>query len=138
LSSPIIHADKKLSILNKTFSGHMHSLTLSFFDIITRKGREQYLPQIAEQYIRLYKQYKGIQTAIITSAVGLDDNLRAEVYKIIKENLNSEVELVEKVDRNLIGGLVLRVGDKQYDASIASELRKIRQTLMDKNYISKN
>ena len=131
LSSPIIHSDKKLAILNKTFGGRVHSLTLQFFDIITKKGREFYLPQIALEFIRLYKEHKGIQTAIVTSAVGLDDNLRKQVYKMVSESLNSEVELVEKVDQNLIGGMILRVGDKQYDASIASELRKIKQTLMD-------
>jgi F-type H+-transporting ATPase subunit delta len=137
LSSPIIHSDKKLAILTKTFSGRVHSLTLEFFDIITRKGREFYLPQIAEEFIRLYKEHKGIQTAIVTSAVGLDDHLRQEVYKIIRDSLKSEIELVEKVDKNLIGGLILRVGDKQYDASIASALRKVRQSLVD-GKISKN
>src|SRR4051812_8119848 len=87
LSSPIIHADKKLAVLNKTFTGKMHSLTLEFFRIITEKGREFYLPQIAEEFTRIYKEEKGIQTAIVTSAVGLDDKLRAEVYKMISEEL---------------------------------------------------
>ena len=138
LGSPIINADKKLAILSKTFEGRMNSLTLMFFDILTNKGREVYLQQIAEEFIRLYKEHKGIQTAIVTSAVGLDDKLRADVYKIVSESLNSEVELIEKVDKNLIGGLVLRVGDKQYDASIASQLRKVKQSLIDGSYVRKN
>ena len=138
LGSPIIHGEKKLAILKKTFTGKVNILSLSFFEIITKKGRESYLPQIAEELIRIYKHHKGIQTAIVTSAIGLDDKLRADVYKVVSESLKSEIELVEKVDKNLIGGLILRVGDKQYDASISSELRKIKQALIDESYIRKN
>src|SRR5206468_2139380 len=104
---------------------------LAFFEIITRKGREPQLEGIAKEVVRLYKEYKGIQTAVVTSSVGLDEKLRSDVYKIISESLNSEIELVEKVDKNLIGGFVLRVGDKQFDASISSELRNLRRQLID-------
>ncbi len=138
LGSPIINADKKLTILKKVFAGKMNTLSISFFEIITKKGRESHLEGIAKEFIRLYKEFKGIQTAIVTSAIGLDDKLRSDVFKIIKESLNSEIELLEKVDKNLIGGFVLRVGDKQYDASIQSELRQLRQELVDTSYVRKN
>jgi F-type H+-transporting ATPase subunit delta len=138
LGSPIISSDKKLAILKRVFSGKVSQLSMSFFEIITAKGREGQLEGIAKQYVRILKEYKGIQTAIVTSAVGLDDKLRAEVYKMISESLNSEVELVEKVDKDLIGGFILRVGDKQYDASIARDLRMMKQELIDTSYIRKN
>ena len=138
LASPIISSDKKHAILKRVFSGKISALSMSFFDIIARKGRESYLEVIALEYTRLYKEYKGIQTAIVTSAIGLDDKLRSEVYKMVKESLNSEVELIEKVDKDLIGGFILRIGDKQYDASIARDLRLMRQELIDTSYVKKN
>ena len=138
LASPIISSDKKLSILKRVFAGKISALSMSFFDIISRKGRESYLEVIAVEFIRLYKEYKGIQTAIVTSAIGLDDKLRAQVYKMVKEGLNSEIELIEKVDKDLIGGFILRVGDKQYDASISRDLRLMRQELVDTSYVKKN
>ncbi|MCX6291255.1 MAG: ATP synthase F1 subunit delta [Bacteroidetes bacterium] len=138
LSNPIIHAGKKLSILTKVFEGKMNKLSISFFDIITRKGREAYLEEIAKEFVNQYKRFKGIQTAVITSAVGLDDALRSKVYSIIKTNLDSEVELIEKVDKNLIGGFVLRMEDKQYDASIASDLRKLTKEFAANPYTRKN
>src|SRR3954469_24490108 len=70
LASPIIHGDKKLSILKTVFSEKMNKLSLSFFEIITRKGREAYLEVIAKEFTRQYKEMKGIQIAVITSAVG--------------------------------------------------------------------
>ena len=138
LGSPIINGDKKLSVLKRVFSGKVSPISMSFFDIVTRKGRENQLEGIAKEFIRLYKEDKGIQTAIVTSAIGLDDKLRADVYKLIKESLNSEIELIEKVDKDLIGGFILRVGDKQYDASIARDLRLMRQELIDTSYVRKN
>ena len=138
LGSPIISGDKKLSILNKVFAGKISELSMGFFRIITHKGREGQLEGIAREYIRILKEFKGIQTAVVTSAIGLDDKLRGDVYKIIKESLNSEIELIEKVDKDLIGGFVLRVGDKQFDASIARELRLMKQELIDTSYVRKN
>jgi F-type H+-transporting ATPase subunit delta len=138
LGSPIISGDKKLSILKRVFSGKISALSMSFFDVVTRKGRESQLEAIAVEFTRAYKEHKGIQTAIVTSAIGLDDKLRASVYKMVKESLNSEVELIEKVDKDLIGGFVLRVGDKQYDASIARDLRMMKQELIDQSYVKKN
>lgn len=138
LASPIINGDKKLNILKKVFGEKMNKLTVTFFEIITKKGREAYLEVIAKEFTRQYKEMKGIQTAVITSAVGLDDKLRSEVYNIIRKSAQSEIELVEKVDRSLIGGFVLRMGDKQYDASIASELKRLTRDFSGNPYISKN
>jgi F-type H+-transporting ATPase subunit delta len=138
LASPIINSDKKLSILKRVFSEKMNKLSLSFFEIITSKGREGYLEAIAKEFTRQYKEMKGIQTAVITSAVGLDDKLRKEVYDIIRKSADSEIELVEKVDKNLIGGFVLRMGDKQYDASIASDLKRLTRQFSANPYIAKN
>ena len=111
LTSPVINGDKKLSILGKIFSGKINTLTMSFFEIVVRKGREKYLFQIAKEFISQYKQLRKILTAEIIFAVGLDDKLRKQVYESIKNDYKSEVELVEKTDSKLIGGFILRIGD---------------------------
>ena len=77
-------------------------------------------------------------SAEITSAVGLDDKLRKQVYDLIRNSTNSEVELIEKIDKKLIGGFILRMDDKQYDASISSELRKLTQAFSSNPYVRKN
>ena len=138
LSNPIIQSSKKLSILKSIFDGKINKLTITFFELVTRKGREKYLEFVAKEFNELYKNFKGIQSAEITSAIGLDEKLRAKVYEIIRQGSNSEVELTEKIDKDLIGGFVLRIGDKQYDASIAAELRKLTQTFSSNPYVRKN
>jgi F-type H+-transporting ATPase subunit delta len=138
LANPIVHADKKKNILNGLFAHQMNKLTLAFFDIVIRKGREKYLVHIAKEFTEVYKVLKGIKTAEIISAVGLDDQLRARVYETVRNGTQSEVELIEKVDKNLIGGFILRIGDTQYDASIVSNLRKLARAFSSNPYISKN
>jgi F-type H+-transporting ATPase subunit delta len=138
LGNPIINSDKKLAVLTAVFGSKVSKLTMAFIQIITRKGREGFLAGIAREFVAQYKRSKGIATAIVTSAIGLDEKLRSEVYRIVRESLKSEVELIEKVDKNLIGGFVLRVGDKQFDASVSSELRKLTRDFSANPYIRKN
>ena len=138
LSNPIIHGDKKRTVLHEIFGKHVNKLTMTFFEIVIRKGREKYLIQIAKNFIEQYKFLKKILTAEIISAVGLDEKLRKQIYNMLRNDTNSEVELVEKVDNKLIGGFVLRIGDRQYDASISSELRKLAQAFSANPYVKRN
>jgi F-type H+-transporting ATPase subunit delta len=138
LTNPIIHSDKKINILKEIFGQKVNPVTIAFFELVTKKGREKYLEMIAKEFVSCYKQIKGIQTAEITSAAGLDEKLREDVYRLLRENMKLEIELVEKVDSKLIGGFVLRIGDKQYDASISSELRRLAHTFAENPGSSKN
>src|ERR1035441_287994 len=103
LKNPVIHGYKKLAIMKQLFEKRMNKLSIAYIDIITRKSREPELEGIARQFMNLFKVNKGIQVAVITSVNGLDDKLRAEVLAILKNETKSEVELVEKVNKNLIG-----------------------------------
>ncbi len=136
--NPIIHTYQKQSVLRNVFQSRMSKTTMMFFEMVTKKSRESHLISIAKEFIAQYKVLKGIQTAEIVSAVGLDDRLRKEVYTLLKNNTNSEIELIEKVDKKLIGGFVLRIGDKQYDASISTELRKLTQALSANPFVRHN
>jgi F-type H+-transporting ATPase subunit delta len=94
-----------------------------------------YLAEIAEEFINQYKENKKILTAVITTANGLDDILRAEVTKIVKGSGSNEVVLEEKVNKDIIGGFIIRVGDKQVDASILRKLNNLRRSFAENPYI---
>jgi F-type H+-transporting ATPase subunit delta len=127
LRSPVISHDKKNEILSRIFKGKVHSLTMAFFDIITRKNREPLLPAIAKEFHTAYNEHKGISKATVTSAVPLDANLRAEFETLVKKYSDlKQVELVEKVDPDMIGGFVLKVGDRQIDASLKNKLKALK------------
>ncbi len=135
LRNPIVQADKKLSVLKAIFSSKLDALTIAFMELMTKKGREGYLPAIATAYIAIYKESIGVHTAFVTSAVALDAETRDRIMVMLKQKHGNSVELVEKVDNGLIGGLVLRVGDQQYDASVSRQLRKLKDEFDDNLYV---
>ena len=103
-----------------------------FVNIITTKKRESLLSAIAKSFISLYKAHNNIESATVTTAMPLTESLKHEVIKHIKEGSDKSVELTEVVDGNIIGGAIIRMGDKQLDASVSSELSELRQ-MFNKN-----
>ena len=135
LKSPIIKSDKKETILKKIFGTKVNKMTAEFINIIARKRREQYLDGIAEAFVNRYKEHKKILTAVITTAMGLDEDLRKKVLQVVKETTKSEVELVEKVNKDIIGGFIIRVGDKQDDTSIRTKILKLNRVFSENPFI---
>ena len=130
LKSPIVKTDKKLAILKQVFDGQLGAMANGFVDIITRKKREYLLQDIATSFVWQYKTFKHITTAEITSAVKLDDAQRAKVLALLHSD--GEVDIVEKVDEEILGGFIVRIGDKQVDASISRRINSLRKEF-DKN-----
>lgn len=136
LRSPVVKTDKKQEILKAIFGGHIGVITTEFIDIITRKRREAELEGIAEAFVTQYRKHKQILTAVITTAQGLDDKLRSQVLELVKQSSGGKaVELVEKTDKALLGGFIIRVGDKQVDASVLRQIRNLDRTFSENPYI---
>ncbi|AEI46599.1 ATP synthase F1 subunit delta [Runella slithyformis] len=131
LKSPVVRHDKKLAILEGVFKTRVSSTSYTIFTIITKKNREAIMFSIAEEFVKLYDEKKGIVKAIITSSMPLTAPLRNEFMSIVAEATGKTVELEERVDEKLIGGYVLRVGDRQIDASIRTRLNDLKLTLLN-------
>lgn len=128
LKNPIVPLDKKAGILSDLFGSKVHQITNSFLKLVVNKGRSAILFDTAKQFIAQYNAIKGIVTAEVTSAIALTEVSKAEVVALVKKEIGAnEVIVKEKVDEKLIGGFILKVGDKQFDASIASGLNKLKK-----------
>ena len=137
LGSPIINSDKKLAILKGLFEGKVNPLTLSLFGIIARKGREGELPEIAQEFIVQYRELKGVLTGEVTTPFPISDDLRNQFKGIVSKAYGKEVELKEKVNKDIIGGFVLKVGDKQIDESVKTKLQRLKNKFKDNSYVAK-
>lgn len=136
LSSPVVKADKKTRVLDKVFAGRIGELTNRFIGILVRKGREAMLPQVAVAFNELYKTNQGIVTAEVTSAVPLDDAARKRVQELATaKHPGKSIQLLEKVDPSLIGGVTIRIGDEQYDGSVSRRLNDLRREFSKNPYI---
>jgi F-type H+-transporting ATPase subunit delta len=94
---------------------------------MTRKGRSGILYGTAQEFVREYNEYKGIVKATVTSAKALTAENFDAIKSIISKELNAEIILENAVNPNLIGGFVVKVGDRQIDASIAGKLHKLEK-----------
>jgi F-type H+-transporting ATPase subunit delta len=135
LKSPIIKTDKKQAILKEIFGSKINKITSAYLQLITGRRRETYLPQVAEEFINQYKEKKKILTAVIITANGIDDNIRQRVMDLVKDSGNTEVVLQEKINKAIIGGFILRVGDKQVDASIARKLNNLKRDFKENPFV---
>jgi F-type H+-transporting ATPase subunit delta len=132
LNSPIIKADKKVASIKAIFEGKISAITLGFLTIVANKRRESIISQIAESFIEQYRTQKNIFTAVVVSAKGLDATTKQQALDLVKSQLKGEVELVEKIDESIIGGFVLRIGDKQIDRSVSKQLSTLKKVLTNK------
>jgi F-type H+-transporting ATPase subunit delta len=138
LRNPIVKHDKKLAILKAIFEGKVSDMTLRFFTILTEKNRESAIEGIGPEFLAQYNAMQGIQSAEVTSATPLTAVARLEIRKLVTQQTGlTDVQLTEKVDPELIGGFVLRVGDKQIDDSVRTSLRKLRTSLQENSYQQK-
>ncbi|MFA0961753.1 ATP synthase F1 subunit delta [Roseivirga sp. BDSF3-8] len=137
LKNPVVPPSKKLSILKSIFEGKVNNLTLQFFEIITRKSRESFLPLIAKEFRNQYNIHKGIQRAEVITTFPLSEELRTEFLTLIKKETGKEIELKEKVDPAILGGFILKIGDRQIDDSVSSKLKELRYKLTDDSYVKK-
>lgn len=135
LKSPLIKADKKTAVLDKIFSGKIGKVTEKFVKIIVRKRREIILPEIAAAFEALYREQQGIVLAEVTTAIALDEALRAKINALVK-NTHDKVELKEHVNPDIIGGIVIKIGDAQYDDSILSRIAEIKRLQQTNPYVS--
>lgn len=128
LSSPIINSDKKIEIFKELFS-QFEKLTTLFIELITKNRREYMLAQIADSFDTQLKEYKGIVPMTLISAVPLDQATKEMIFSKVDDSVKGVLEINEIIDESLIGGFIVRMDDKQIDASIASQLNNLKQCL---------
>ena len=132
LKNPIISPSRKLNILNDLFASRFNPVVLAFFKLLVNKQRSSILYSIAKEFVNEYNIRKNIIKATVTSAAPLSEENRRQIEEVIKETTHGEIILTTKVDPNLIGGFILNVGDKQFDTSISSQLRKLKKEFEEK------
>ncbi|MFD2200030.1 ATP synthase F1 subunit delta [Shivajiella indica] len=136
LDSPIVNYDKKFNILKALLGKSANAITISFFDLVTRKKRSDVLLSTSREFLRQYNEYNGIQVAEITTTLPLTKELRQQIIEIVKEISGCQkVELIEKLDKNLIAGFVLKVNDKLWDDSLSGKLRQARMRFAQRYFV---
>ncbi|GAB4376759.1 MAG: F0F1 ATP synthase subunit delta [Salibacteraceae bacterium] len=130
LASPIIKPDLKKKVLTAVFEKHLCELSIKFIKLLTDKGREPDLGGIAQSCIALYNQMAGIIEAEVVTAIPLGDNERNELIRLLQPLANT-IQLNESVDKSIIGGLKVKVGDLRVDATIKRKLNDLKHQIVN-------
>ncbi|MBP3475911.1 MAG: F0F1 ATP synthase subunit delta [Lachnospiraceae bacterium] len=131
MNHPKIDKEEKIQVAKNVFEGRISKELLGFLTIIISKDRYREIDEILAYFVAEVKKYKGIGVATITTAVPLKE----EQCKKIEQKLldTTEYQLMEmhyKVDASLIGGMVIRIGDRVVDSSISTKLNELQRELL--------
>jgi len=137
LESPIISQTKKLSVFKAIFFENFNQMSYRFLDIIIKKRREVLVAEIAQEFINLYNEHLNIKTVVLKTATKATDELVVNLKKILEQQLKANIDLVETINSNLVGGFVLTYEDKQYDASIRRNINRLKKEYNINIYESK-
>lgn len=126
LASPIVRSEVKKKALNGIFKG-VHAISEGMIKLLVDNKRIGMLNEVALKYIILNEQLKGQDVAVVTTAVPLTKELEKKVLVQVAQLTGNEVTVENKIDESIIGGFILRVGDLQFDASVANKLSNLKR-----------
>ncbi|MGE5393251.1 MAG: ATP synthase F1 subunit delta [Candidatus Saccharibacteria bacterium] len=130
IESPVIATSEKIKAIKSIFQDKVNALTLNFLVLITRNRREKHIPSIFRDLGDMYRKSIGISSALLITAREMDTDLVEQIRKELESISGTKVELSQQIDPQLIGGFVLRLDDQQYDASVSTQLKKIKESLL--------
>ena len=131
MNHPKIIKEEKIEVAKSVFEGRVSEELLGFLTIIISKDRYREIDEILEYFVAKVKEYKGIGIATVTTAVPLKENQCREVEKRLLDTTQYQsMEISYGVDASLIGGMVIRIGDRVVDSSIRTKLNELQKDLL--------
>lgn len=129
LQTPLLAKSSKKEVLRKMFHG-FNDLTLSVFDLMTEKSRENLLGEMGQSFMEIYNKANGISLAEVTSAISLDKDTLTGIENFVKNQTGSKTVIItQKVDSHLIGGLTVLFDGRMYDSSVIGQINKMKKEL---------
>lgn len=130
IGNPVIQESDKKAVLQRIAGEETNPYLMNFLMLLVDKRRIFFLPEICQQFLALLRKLKNVVLAEVLSATELTEVQRQGVVEKIKTLTGAQdVELKTTVDRDLIGGVIIKVGSQIFDASLRGQLRRISLSL---------
>ena len=126
LESPRIGAVEKSNLLDKAFADKVDKGLINFLKVVVGKGRFDCLGSIASSARSMQDEMSGRVQAVLTSASEVDEGVINKIAERLSKVLGKTVSLQSSVDPNILGGIVVRIGDTVYDGSVVNQLAQVR------------
>jgi len=132
---PFVSKSKKENIVTKVFKDKISDNTLKLIILLLENNRQNIISEIFATYRNLYHEYKNIALVTITTTVDIDEKRQQDILKIIKGKTTGNIQIINKIDKEIIGGFIISYLDYQYDASIRTKLRNLEFLFTDNLYV---
>jgi ATP synthase F1 delta subunit len=126
--SPYFSTEEKQNAVDRVLDGADPAL-VNFLKLLIENHRMPVIFRIRAQYERLWEEENRLLPVEVTSAIALDTATTEEIGKAIGESTGRKVELAARVDPDILGGIVVRIGNSILDASIRNRLEQLRRTV---------
>lgn len=135
LSQPFLPKAKKEAIISRVFADRISANTLKFIILLVDKSRSDIITNILDAYRFLYNEYRNIAVVTITTAVKIDEPTQQKLLYFVKDKISGNVQIINKIDKNIIGGFIINYLDYQYDRSVRTDLKRLQSIFNDNLYI---
>jgi F-type H+-transporting ATPase subunit delta len=132
LRSPIINKSRKKEALIAIFKDKISSSSLSFLEILLKKGRENTIVDVVKTFKKLFNNHCGIIEVEVTTASELDESQKNSLSQSLSTRTGKKIVLLTKIDKSVKGGIKARIDDTVIDGTIEYKLEQLRNTLLVK------
>jgi F-type H+-transporting ATPase subunit delta len=129
INNPRIKAEGKKSALLDLLGDKISRVTLNYISLLIDQDRGRMLPKVAEEYYRLASEVRAKVSAEVVTAVPLSDESREKLGSALKKLTKKDVYVRTRVDESILGGVVVRIGDKVLDGSVRTRLAQIKKRM---------
>ncbi len=128
IHNPTTRVEVKEKALLEIFAS-VNEVTKGLFRVLFENKRFEILEAITSEYVKLFDESNGVQVVKVTTAFEMDAELEAQVMAKVATLSDKKISIEKHIDPSIIGGFILRIGDKQYNASIANRLQVLKKEL---------
>ncbi len=128
LSDPFLSNTKKQSIL-RSIVPNSSDVTKKLLNLLTSNNRLFLLKEVAKSYIQLFSEQQGELNATVISAIPLTQNLEKEIHNKLEDFSGKKIYILNKIDKSLLGGFILKIGDMEFNSSLAYKLKTFKAKL---------
>jgi F-type H+-transporting ATPase subunit delta len=138
LKNPVVKQSDKKAILHSIFENKTPKLIIDFIDFVLEKNRQDILKEIMREFLSLYDEKKGILRTRVTTAVEIPEDLKKELKDNLEKVTRKNVIPSYSIDEKILGGFQAQYGDTIIDASVKSQLERLRKKLSEDISLSNN
>ena len=132
LSQPRVTSEEKIRVVRDALGDLVEPLALNLMSLLATKNIAHILPGITDRYQELLDAQQGIERAEAVTAIPLDDDEQRRITEMLSAMSGRDVRLTTRVDGEILGGMIIRIGDRVMDGSTRSRLRAMRRELAER------